>query len=71
MQGASDKECAAIYRSQFGQLMRWCFLMALLCLMALIFLVTATAPITSVSDYVQVGLLELKACHENILIANC
>lgn len=61
MQGADNKRMAAIYRTQFKLLMRWCLLMGLLCFAVLIFLITARGEITSMRGYIQVGTLMLQA----------
>ena len=61
MQGADNKRMAAIYRTQFKLLMRWCLLMSLLCFAVLIFLITARGEITSMRGYIQVGTLMLQA----------
>lgn len=53
-QGANNKRMAAIYRTQFKRLMRWCLLMGMFCFAVLIFLITARGNITSIRGYIQV-----------------
>ncbi|KAL0020213.1 hypothetical protein WJX77_003130 [Trebouxia sp. C0004] len=52
-QGA-NKRMAAIYRTQFKLLMRWCLLIGMFCFAVLIFLILARGNITSMRGYIQV-----------------